>query len=215
VAPAAGEASTAEFRAAEPPVVTVPDPYAFADDAGYPAASAYDPAPEMSAIPLSSVGVSERTEVSVPAASSLGVSQRTEITVPAASGAPVSSGASAASGAPISSSASAASSAPISGGASAGPPSELPRRPRGGQHAARHGKPSRWRGGTPKPAASPPAATQSPAATGADLGVSEPDRTLEHSGFFTGDDNGDGPAQWLTDPTPDSQRPPWELGDGS
>jgi len=63
--------------------------------------------------------------------------------------------------------------------------------------------------------ATTPPATESPAATGPDLAEFEPDRTLEHRDFFAGDDDGDEPAQWLTDPAPASQRPPWELGDGS
>jgi hypothetical protein len=46
--------------------------------------------------------------------------------------------------------------------------------------------------------------------TDAHLGEFAEDQTLEHLDFFTGDD-GDG----LTDPTSASQRPPWELGDGS
>jgi hypothetical protein len=93
--------------------------------------------------------------------------------------------------------------------------SEASRRPRGGQHAARHGKPSRWRGGGTKPAASPPVAPQSPAAAGPDLAEFAPDRALDHDDFFARDDNGDGTAQWLTGPTSATQRPPWEIGDES
>ena len=263
LAPAAAEASTAEFRAADPPVVTVPDPYAFADDAaspaastyddgypaasaydgyptastyddgyptastnddgyptasayddGYPAASAYDPGPAMSAMPHSIAPVSPRTEASTPASNSASVSPRTEASSPASHSEPVSPftevSIPVSNGAPVSPltevSASASSSAPV------GPSSEAPRRARGGQHAARHGKPSRWRGGTAKPAASPPAPTQSPPETGPDLGEFTEDRTLEHLDLFTGADDGDGR---LTDPTSAGQRPPWELGDGS
>ena len=276
VAPAAGEARTAEFRAADPPVVTVPDPYAFADDAGYPSAPAYDPGPAMSAIPFSSVGVSPYSEVSFPGSDSFpasgipasdsfpasGIPPPTASPPPAvpasdsirrlrhprlrqlprlrqypASGIPAFAGVSTpASGFPAASSTPAsgfpaASSTPASGFPASGfpasesvtvpgsapvtPPPEAPRRPRGGQHAARHGKPSRWRGGAAKPAASSPAAPQSAAAAGPDLAEFAPDRTLDHGDLFAGDDNGDGPAQWLTDPTSASQRPPWELGDES
>ena len=239
VAPAASEASTTEFRAAEPPVVTVPDPYAFADDAGYPTPSAYEPGhPAVSAYELGHPAVSayelghpaaSAYELGHPAASAYEpgypATSAYEPGHPAASayepGYPAASAYEPApemSAIPLSSvgvSPRAEASVPASSSAPVGPPSELPRRPRGGQHAARHGKPSRWRGGTAKPAASPPAATQSPAATDPDLAELEPDRTLEHSDFFTGDDNGDGPARWLADPESASQRPPWELGDGS
>jgi GT2 family glycosyltransferase len=141
----AGQAAgpgTAEFRAADPPVVTAPDPYAFTGDAGYPAAAAAAPS-------------SGRTPGRTPA----------------------------------------------------DPPPGAPRRPRGGQHAARHGKPSRWRGGTAQPAASAPVATT--------LDEFAQDRTLEHLDYFSGYDEVEEPARPLTDPTSAGQRPPWELGDGS
>ena len=239
VAPAASEASTAEFRAAEPPVVTVPDPYAFADDAGYPTPSAYEPGHPVASAYEPGYPAASAYEPGHPAASAYEpghpAASAYEPGYPVASayepGHPVASAyepgypaasayepAPEMSAIPLSSvgvSPRAEASVPASSSAPVGPPSELPRRPHGGQHAARHGKPSRWRGGTAKPAASPPAATQSPAATDPDLAELEPDRTLEHSDFFTGDDNGDGPARWLADPTSASQRPPWELGDGS
>ncbi|HTX26525.1 MAG TPA: glycosyltransferase [Streptosporangiaceae bacterium] len=89
----------------------------------------------------------------------------------------------------------------------------LPKRARGGQHAARHGKPSRWRGGgTAKPAPSHPALTQSPVITDPDEAEVSPDRPLEDFEFLGGDGDGGGPA-WLEDSSSASQRPPWELGD--
>ncbi|HXZ75448.1 MAG TPA: glycosyltransferase, partial [Streptosporangiaceae bacterium] len=65
-------------------------------------------------------------------------------------------------------------------GALSGPP----RRSRGGQHAARHGKPSRrWRGRpAARPAAGPPEVVQPPAVTASDLGGTSLDRALESVG---------------------------------
>jgi GT2 family glycosyltransferase len=211
VTPAPSQASPGEFRAADPSVVAVPDPYAFADDAGYPSAPAYDPGPAMGALPFSSVGVWPYDEVNASASGSFTNPEFPAVVTPAsgfpASGTPTSE--SPATGSPIS------GSVPVSDSAHVAPPSEASRRPRGGQHAARHGKPSRWRGGGAKPAASPPVAPQSPAAAGPDLAEFAPDRTLDHDDFFARDDNGDGTAQRLTDPTSATQRPPWEIGDES
>ncbi len=102
------------------------------------------------------------------------------------------------------------------GAAPAGPEPGSDKRPRGGQHAARHGKPSRWRGGgAAKPAASLPPVAPSPVLTdpGADEG--SPDRSLENFDYFQGNDDGGTPDGWLQDPASASQRPPWELGDES
>jgi GT2 family glycosyltransferase len=103
--------------------------------------------------------------------------------------------------------------APFSGSTPVGPASAAARRPRGGQHAARHGKPSRWRGGgVAKPAAGLPAVTQPSAMTGPDGDQILPDRPLEQLEFFPGDDDGGLPVR-RHDPTSAGQRPPWELGD--
>jgi GT2 family glycosyltransferase len=90
------------------------------------------------------------------------------------------------------------------------------RRPRGGQHAARHGKSPRWRGGgSAKPAASLPAVAHSPVTTGPDGDEAAQDRSLEDLGFFSGDDDGGLPAGSPYDSRPAGPRPPWELGDQS
>jgi GT2 family glycosyltransferase len=70
-----------------------------------------------------------------------------------------------------------------------------PRRPRG-QHAARHGKPSRrWRGPAKVPAAGPP------------------DPALEDSGSFPADEDED-ISPWVTpDPMTTGSHAPWESGD--
>jgi GT2 family glycosyltransferase len=71
-----------------------------------------------------------------------------------------------------------------------------PRRPRGGQHAGRHGKPSRrWRGPARPPPASRPAEEQPPPA-------------LENLDPFPADEEGLSP--WVTPATPHA---PWESGD--
>ena len=66
-----------------------------------------------------------------------------------------------------------------------------PRRPRGGQHAARHGKPSRrWRGSPKQPAASPPeppALQNLPAADGEPWVTPDPMTTGSHAPWETGD----------------------------
>jgi hypothetical protein len=253
MASTAGEASPEEFRAADPAVVTVPDPYAFAEDAEYSSASAYDPGPEMSALPFSSVGVSSRTEFGAPspggtypggtypgstsAGGTYPGSTSAGSIYPGSTSAGSTSAGSTSTAAAFTGSISAAASAPSASTAvgststeststssisaasiSAGPPPEAPRRPRGGQHAARHGKPSRWRGGGgAKPAASPPAPTQTQSRVAAvpDLDEFEQDRTLERFDFFAGDEDGNG-SSGPDDPTSASQQPPWEqLGDGS
>ncbi len=58
-------------------------------------------------------------------------------------------------------------------------------------------------------------APQPQAVAGPDLAEFAPDGTLDHDDLFAGEDNGDGPPEWQTDPTSISQRPPWELGDES
>ncbi len=107
-----------------------------------------------------------------------------------------------------------ASAGASAGSTSAGPGPDPARRPRGGQHAARHGKPSRWRGGAvAQPVASLPAVTHSPGAPDGDEG--SPDRSPGSFDVFHGDDDAGMPARRLQDRAPDSQRPPWELGDQS
>ncbi|MGH3154690.1 MAG: hypothetical protein ACRDOB_28740, partial [Streptosporangiaceae bacterium] len=78
-----------------------------------------------------------------------------------------------------------------------------------GQHAARHGKPSRrQRGGSPaQAAASPPEAAPPPATTG---GVS-----LETLDFVTADSADDEFPPDRPDQAASWQRPPWETGDRS
>jgi len=105
-------------------------------------------------------------------------------------------------------------STPSSESSLVGHPSGAARRPRGGQHAARHGKPSRWRGGgAAKPADSLPSVTLPPDMTDPDGDDIVPDRSLEHVEFFPGDDDGGVPARRQHDPASAGQRPPWELGD--
>jgi GT2 family glycosyltransferase len=95
-----------------------------------------------------------------------------------------------------------------------GPDPGLARRPRGGQHAARHGKPSRWRGGgAAKPAASLAAVTDSPVLTDPDGDGGSQDRALENFDLFNADGDASRPARRSPDPTAASQWPPWELGD--
>jgi GT2 family glycosyltransferase len=78
-------------------------------------------------------------------------------------------------------------------------PGPDPRRPRGGQHAARHGKPSRrWRGPARPPASSPAGDRQPPA--------------LENLDPVSVDDEGLSP--WAApDPMTAAPRAPWESGD--
>ncbi len=170
-------ASTTRFRvadpplAADPPVTTVPDPYAYADHAEY--SPAYDPGLAMSPMPGASADLTPRPETAITVGASVGASP-------------------------------------------AGQEPGSAKRPRGGQHAARHGKPSRWRGGgAAKPAASLPPAGRSPVFTdpGADEGSQ--DHSYEDFGYFHGNDDGGAPDRWLPDSAPESQRPPWDLGDGS
>jgi GT2 family glycosyltransferase len=100
-------------------------------------------------------------------------------------------------------------------GTSAGTDPGTPRRPRGGQHAARHGKPSRrWRGpakpaGRPaaKPTVEPPA---EPPASPSALGPSGGPPALESLEPFPADDG----ESWVTpDPMTAGPRAPWESGD--
>ncbi len=162
-------ASAASLRPAEPPVATVPDPYAYTDAAGY--SPTYDFAPETSATPDGSVDLPRRPEIGV----SVGA---------------------------------AVSSTPVS--TEPGPA----KRPRGGQHAARHGKRPRWRGGgAAKPATSLSAGGHPPVAADPAADEISHDRSLEDFDFFHGNDDGGVPAWQLPDPTSASQVPPWELGD--
>jgi GT2 family glycosyltransferase len=93
----------------------------------------------------------------------------------------------------------------------AGPPSGPPRRSRGGQHAARHGKPSRrWRG---RPAAGPPEVVPPSAVTAPGITGTSLDRTLQALGYHPGDDPGDVSSRAVPDPTATDPRPPWEVGD--
>jgi GT2 family glycosyltransferase len=94
-----------------------------------------------------------------------------------------------------------------------GPPSGAPRRSRGGQHAARHGKPSRrWRGRPAgRPGAGPPEVVQPPVMTAP--GGTSRDRTLDNLDFHPGDDSGDVSSWAVPDPAATDPRPPWELGD--
>jgi hypothetical protein len=97
----------------------------------------------------------------------------------------------------------------------AGAPSGPPRRSRGGQHAARHGKPSRrWRGRpAARPAAGPPEVVQPPAMTASDLGGTSLDRALESLGSDSGDDAGGVSARTVPDPAASDSQPPPEAGD--
>jgi len=97
----------------------------------------------------------------------------------------------------------------------AGPPSGPPRRSRGGQHAARHGKPSRrWRGRpAAPPAAGPSEAVRPPAVTASGLNGTAQDGTRENPGFHQEDDPGEVSALALPDPTATDSRPPWAPGD--
>jgi GT2 family glycosyltransferase len=82
------------------------------------------------------------------------------------------------------------------------PPSAEPRRPRGGQHAARHGKPSRrWRGPARPPASRP-----------AEEHAEHQPPALENLEPFPADDEGLSP--WVTpDPMSATPHAPWESGD--
>jgi GT2 family glycosyltransferase len=95
------------------------------------------------------------------------------------------------------------------------PPSGPPRRSRGGQHAARHGKPSRrWRGRpAARPAAGPSEDVQPPTVTASGPGGTSLDRTLENLGFHQGDDPGGVSASALPDSTATDSQPPSEFGD--
>jgi hypothetical protein len=86
-------------------------------------------------------------------------------------------------------------------GPGTGPIPAEPRRPRGGQHAARHGKPSkRWRG----PAKPSPKTTRS--------AEEQPPPALENLDPFPVGDADVSP--WTTpDPMPAAPRAPWESGD--
>jgi hypothetical protein len=77
----------------------------------------------------------------------------------------------------------------------------------GGQHAARHGKPSRRQRGNPPAQASPPEAAPPPPMTG---GVS-----LETLDFVTADTAADDLPPDGPDRAADWSRPPWETGDRS
>ena len=94
------------------------------------------------------------------------------------------------------------------------PASGPPRRSRGGQHAARHGKPPRrWRGRqAPPPAADPSAVVPPPAVTATDLDGTALDRTTENLGVRQEDDPGEVSALAVPDPTATDSRPPWEIG---
>jgi len=97
----------------------------------------------------------------------------------------------------------------------AGPPSGAPRRSRGGQHAARHGKPSRRWPGRPaaRPAAGPSEVVQPPTMTAPGIVGTSPDRTLENLGFHQGDDPVDVSAGAVPDPTGTDPLAPQESGD--
>jgi GT2 family glycosyltransferase len=197
----ADEASVAQLRPADLPVPAVPDPYAFMGDAEY------SSGPATSTMPSSSAGVSSRAEVSAPTTGSTSavpdpyafMGDAEYSSGPATSTMPSSS-------AGVSSRAEV--SAPTTGSTSASPVPDTSRRPRGGQHAARHGKPSRWRvGGAGKSVTSQPAVTSSPVTAGPDL--VEVVRDLD---LFPGDDEDSVPAR-RSDPASAGQRPPWEHGD--
>jgi GT2 family glycosyltransferase len=97
----------------------------------------------------------------------------------------------------------------------AGVPSGPPRRSRGGQHAARHGKPSRrWRGRpAARPAADPPEVVEPSAMTAPDLGGTSVDGALESLSAHSADDPGEASARAVPDPAAADLRPPREAGD--
>jgi GT2 family glycosyltransferase len=104
------------------------------------------------------------------------------------------------------------------GDASAGAPGPAaPRRGRGGQHAARHGKPPRRRrGGSPDrsddqtPAGPPP-----PSPAGRDAGQASRTGSFEVPDFPGPDDGGTGPLAWRDEAGGHDPRAPWERGDSS
>ena len=101
------------------------------------------------------------------------------------------------------------------GAAAAGTPSGARRRSRGGQHAARHGKPPRRWPGRParRRGAGPPEVGQPPAMTARGTGGTSGDDTLENLGPHLADEPGDVPSWAAREPAATDSRPPWELGD--
>jgi len=101
------------------------------------------------------------------------------------------------------------------GAAAASAPPGTPRRSRGGQHAARHGKPSRrWAGRRARrPEAGPPDVIQPSAMTAPGSAGTYRDHTLENVGPYLADEPGDVTSWAVPDPTATDPRPPWELGD--
>ncbi len=102
----------------------------------------------------------------------------------------------------------------MTGPAAADAPPGAPRRSRGGQHAARHGKPSRrWRGRPAKrPETGPAEVVQPPAMTAQDTGATSRDHTQDSLGPRPGDESGGIPGWAPPDPATTDPRPPWDLG---
>jgi GT2 family glycosyltransferase len=93
----------------------------------------------------------------------------------------------------------------------AGTAPDMPRRPRGGQHVARHGKPTRrWRG---SPAARPPELTQSPVMMDPGTGQASQGVSPEYLDFLPTEEDADVASRAARDPSAAGLRPPWESGD--
>ena len=103
----------------------------------------------------------------------------------------------------------------MTGTAATGAPPGAPRRPRGGQHAARHGKPSRrWRSRpAARPGTGPAEVVQPPAMTAQGAGGTSLDQTQDNLGPHPGDESGGPPGSPPPDPAATDPRPPWDLGD--
>ena len=103
----------------------------------------------------------------------------------------------------------------MSGAPDAGAPPAAPRRSRGGQHAARHGKPSRrWRRRpATRPGTGPAEVVQPPAMTAQGTSGTSRVHTQDSLGPHPGDESGGVPGWAPPDPAATDPRPPWDLGD--
>jgi GT2 family glycosyltransferase len=99
----------------------------------------------------------------------------------------------------------------------AGPSPGAPRRSRGGQHAARHGKPSRrWRGRpSGRRGAGPPEVVQPSAIMAQGTDGASREHTPENLDPPPADESGDMPSVAASDSAAPDSRPPWELDDRS
>jgi GT2 family glycosyltransferase len=103
----------------------------------------------------------------------------------------------------------------MTGAAATGAPPGAPRRSRGGQHAARRGKPSRRRRSRPatRPETGPAEVVQPSAMTAQAAGGTSRDHTQDSPGPHPGDESGDLAGSAPRDPAATDPRPSWDVGD--